>query len=91
MPRVLVVEDEPDTAALIADELTREGFRVETVGSDPKALNAVRRERPDVVILDRPLPGRSGGEVREWLNAVPANSTMPGLVLTDARASRDYK
>ena len=91
MPRVLVVEDEPDTAALIADELTREGFRVETVGSDPKALNAVRRERPDLVILDRTLPGRRGGEVLEWLKAVPATSSIPVLVLTAERASRVHK
>jgi CheY-like chemotaxis protein len=35
VPRVLVVEDEPDIAALIAYQLTREGFRVETAGNGP--------------------------------------------------------
>ena len=44
VPRVLVVEDEPDIAALIAYQLTREGFRVETAGSGPEALDAVGRE-----------------------------------------------
>ncbi len=36
--RVLVVEDEPDSSALIADELIHKGFRVETVGSGPQGL-----------------------------------------------------
>ena len=52
VPRVLVVEDEPDIAALIAYQLTREGFRVETAGSGTEALDAVAREVPDLVVLD---------------------------------------
>ena len=63
VPRVLVVEDEPDIAALIAYQLTREGFRVETVGSGPDALAAIDRELPHLVVLDRMLPGLSGDEV----------------------------
>ena len=55
VPRVLVVEDEPDIAALIAYQLTREGFRVETASSGIEALEAVDREVPDLVVLDRML------------------------------------
>ena len=66
-PRVLVVEDEPDIAALIAYQLTREGFRVETAVSGPEALKAVNREVPDLVVLDRMLPGLSGDEVLKAL------------------------
>jgi two-component system phosphate regulon response regulator PhoB len=43
VPRVLVAEDEPDIAALIAYQLTREGFRVETAGSGSEALDAIGR------------------------------------------------
>ena len=60
--RVLVVEDDPDIAALIAYQLTREGHRVETASSGPEALAAVGREIPDLMVLDRMLPGRSGDE-----------------------------
>ena len=61
VPRVLVVEDEPDIAGLVAYQLTREGFRVETSSSGPEALHAVSREIPDLIVLDRMLPGFSGG------------------------------
>lgn len=88
-PRVLVVEDEADIAALIAYQLTREGFRVETVGHGPGALQAVHREIPDLVILDRMLPGLSGDDVLERLRADPATRAIPVLVLTARREQED--
>jgi two-component system, OmpR family, phosphate regulon response regulator PhoB len=87
--RVLVVEDEPDIAALIAYQLAREGFRVETATSGPEALVAIRREVPHLVILDRMLPGISGDEVLERLRAEPATSRLPVLVLTARREQED--
>ena len=89
VPRVLVVEDEPDIAALIAYQLTREGFRVETVGTGPEALDAVGREIPDLVVLDRMLPGLSGDEVLERLKKEPATANVPVLVLTAKREQED--
>ena len=83
--RVLVVEDEPDIAALIAYQLTREGFRVETAGSGPEALDAIGRELPDLVILDRMLPGLSGDQVLKQLRAEPHTVSLPVLVLTAKR------
>lgn len=87
--RVLVVEDEPDIAALIAYQLTREGFRVETVGTGTGALQAVNREIPDLVVLDRMLPGLSGDEVLQALKEETATRTLPVLVLTAKREQED--
>jgi two-component system phosphate regulon response regulator PhoB len=88
-PRVLVVEDEPDIAALIAYQLTREGLRVETAASGTEALTAVGREVPDLVVLDRMLPGVSGDEVLRTLRADPATSGVPVLVLTARREQEE--
>ena len=87
--RVLVVEDEPDIAALIAYQLTREGFRVETAGNGPEALEAVGREIPDLIVLDRMLPGISGDEVLQQLKAEAVTSNIPVLVLTAKREQED--
>jgi two-component system, OmpR family, phosphate regulon response regulator PhoB len=89
VPRVLVVEDEPDIAALIAYQLTREGFRVETAGTGPEALQAVSRDIPDLVVLDRMLPGLSGDEVLQRLRAEAATSNLPVLVLTAKREQEE--
>ncbi|HKJ02777.1 MAG TPA: response regulator, partial [Longimicrobiales bacterium] len=89
VPRVLVVEDEPDIAALIAYQLTREGFRVETAGTGPEALQSVARDIPDLVVLDRMLPGLSGDEILRRLKEEPGTSSIPVLVLTAKREQED--
>ncbi len=87
--RVLVVEDEPDIAALIAYQLTREGFRVETAATGTDALSAVNREIPDLVVLDRMLPGLSGDEVLQNLRRESATKSIPILVLTAKKEQED--
>lgn len=87
--RVLVVEDEPDIAALIAYQLTREGFRVETAANGNEALSAVGREIPDLVVLDRMLPGLSGDEVLQTLRTESATKTIPILVLAAKKEQED--
>lgn len=87
--RVLVVEDEPDIAALIAYQLTREGFRVETAATGTEALSAVNREVPDLVVLDRMLPGLSGDEVLQAIRKEPGTRNIPVLVLTAKREQED--
>ncbi|HZD05241.1 MAG TPA: response regulator, partial [Longimicrobiales bacterium] len=88
-PRVLVVEDETDIAALIAYQLTREGYRVETASNGSDALTAVNREIPDLVVLDRMLPGLSGDEVLRELRQESATRALPVLVLTARREQED--
>jgi two-component system phosphate regulon response regulator PhoB len=88
-PRVLVVEDEPDIAALVAYQLTREGYRVETVANGPDALEAVNREIPDLVVLDRMLPRMSGDEVLKSLKLEAATRAVPVLMLTARREQED--
>lgn len=88
-PRVLVVEDEPDIAALIAYQLTREGFRVETAATGPEGLKAIGREVPDLVVLDRMLPGLSGDEVLARLKGESATRHLPVIVLTAKREQED--
>lgn len=87
--RVLVVEDEPDIAALVAYQLAREGVRVETVGDGAAALGAVEREVPDLVVLDLMLPGLSGYEVLRALRGQPATREVPVVVLTARRDEED--
>jgi len=87
--RILVVEDEPDIAALVAYQLAREGYRVETASTGADALSAVHRDVPDLVVLDRMLPGLSGDEVLRSLKRDPATRTLPVLLLTARREEEE--
>ena len=85
MSRILVVEDDTDIASLIVHYLVPAGHEAEvvTIGSD--ALAAARKRPPDLVILDRMLPGLDGLEICRALRADADLSAVPILMLT-ARA-----
>lgn len=87
--RVLVVEDETDIAALIAYELTRAGYRVETATTGRDALRAVEREVPDLIVLDRMLPEVSGDEVLRQVRSDASLGTLPVLMLTAKKEQED--
>lgn len=87
--RILVVEDEPEIAAVIAYQLARDGYRVETASTGIEALDAVSRDPPDLMVLDRMLPGLSGDEVLKAIRVNPATRTVPVLVLTAKREQED--
>jgi two-component system phosphate regulon response regulator PhoB len=80
--RVLVVDDEPDIVALIVYHLAKAGYRVSTAATGGDGLDAARRERPALVILDLMLPGLSGYEVLEQLRASESTRNVGVLMLT---------
>ncbi len=87
--RVLVVEDEAEIAALIAYQLTRAGYRVETALNGSAALDAMNRNLPDLVVLDRMLPGLSGDDVLKAIRSDAATRMLPVVVLTAKREQED--
>src|SRR2546429_3420474 len=81
--RVLVVEDNRDTSALLRDLLEAEGYQVESVGTGEAALEALEvNPETDLLVLDLMLPGMSGYEVIEKLRAEANQSRVPILVLS---------
>ncbi|MCX6523006.1 MAG: response regulator transcription factor [Actinobacteria bacterium] len=70
--RVLVVDDEPTVRDVVARYLERDGYVVREVGDGDEVAAAIESFRPDLVVLDVMLPGRSGLDVlRELGNRVP--------------------
>jgi two-component system response regulator BaeR len=84
--RVLLVEDEPSTAAVLTTALTEAGFAVQVLGDGRQVLPRVRRQRPDVVLLDISLPGLDGFSV---CRALRAESSVPVLMVTARGATPD--
>jgi DNA-binding response OmpR family regulator len=85
MSHILVVEDDPDIAELLRHYLERASHEVEVVTQGSDALPRVRERQPDLVILDRMLPGLDGLEICRVLRAQPATADMPVMMVT-ARA-----
>ena len=79
MKTILVVDDEPKIADLARDYLEHAGFTVRTAADGEAALAAVRRDRPDLVVLDLGLPGLDGLDVTR---AIRRDSNLPVIMLT---------
>ncbi len=80
--RILVVEDEPDIQELIRYHLDQAGFQVETASNGNVALQALRRRRPNLVVLDLMLPDRSGTELCREIRSDPDLKELPIIMVT---------
>jgi two-component system phosphate regulon response regulator PhoB len=80
--RILLIEDEPDIAEVLQYNLEKEGFEVEGARRGDAGLEAVRREPPDLVLLDLMLPGLDGLEVTRILKRDAATARLPIVMLT---------
>jgi DNA-binding response OmpR family regulator len=72
---ILVVDDDPEIVAMLNTRLSKRGYRVSTASDGTKALELAKRERPDVVLLDVMMPGKSGWEVARALKQDPLTQT----------------
>ncbi|MBI4536456.1 MAG: response regulator [candidate division NC10 bacterium] len=63
MPRIMVVDDEPDAVELLQEFLVAKGYEVLTATAGEEALQKVREERPHLILLDVRMPGMNGLEV----------------------------
>jgi len=81
-PRLLIVDDDPVIRLLACERLGAEGFDVVEVGSGGEAIEAFRRVRPDMLLLDVEMPGISGFDVCSAIRATPAGRHVPILILT---------
>lgn len=80
--RILIVDDEANIARIIKFNLEREGFSVETVTDGMTALARVKREAPDLIVLDLLMPKMDGWEVAEALKRDPETARIPILMLS---------
>jgi DNA-binding response OmpR family regulator len=88
--RILIVEDEPSIAELIAVNLTHAGYEVEKALQTDIAHNMMREELPSLLILDWMLPGKSGIQFAKELRANERTRSLPILMLT-ARSEESDK
>jgi DNA-binding response OmpR family regulator len=86
MPKVLVVDDEPNIMELAKLYLEREGYQVEGVNNGQDAISVLSSLNPDIIILDLMLPDIDGFEV---CRQIRAKSETPILMLTARKEDID--
>jgi len=85
----MLIEDEPHITEAIRFLLSRDGWQVSALRDGGEAEAAVRAARPDLLILDLMLPGRSGLEILSALRADAEFAALPVMMLTAKGQGRD--
>jgi two-component system phosphate regulon response regulator PhoB len=80
--KVLVVDDDPEILTMLTLRLGKRGYDVSTAGDGNRALELARRERPDLILLDVMMPGKSGWEVARALKNDPITETIKIIMVT---------
>lgn len=88
MPKILIVEDNPDLIGILKQLLSRD-FHVFTARTGEDGIVLADREKPDLVILDLQLPGMDGMEAGRWIKARLAPGHVPILALTALAGNGD--
>ena len=86
---VLVVDDDALARRLLHDLLTAKGHRVTEAGDGEAALEAIRREPPDVILLDAMMPKLNGFEVCNRVKSDPATALIHVLMITSFAERED--
>ncbi|WP_455234013.1 response regulator [Thiogranum longum] len=81
-PLVLIIDDNEDDRFMMSRMLERAGFRITETGAGEEAVAAVRRYRPQVVLLDLLMPGKGGLTTCRLLRAQPATERLPIVILS---------
>jgi len=89
MPRILVVDDEPNIVRLIQVNLERQGYQVDIANNGQQALDKIRIQRPDLLVSDVMMPEMDGFELLSNIRRDAALEDLPVIMLTAKAQDRD--
>ena len=79
---VLVVDDDAENVAILGTMLLERGYEVRIARDGRSALESVRQQRPDVILLDVMMPGVPGMQVLHYLKLDPGSASIPVVMVT---------
>ncbi|MCP4137589.1 MAG: response regulator [bacterium] len=79
---ILVVDDNPDNLRLLAEYLSRMGYRIRVARNGSRAYATIEKELPDLILLDIWMPGIDGYEVCRWLKDSDRTRNIPIIFLS---------
>ena len=89
MSRILVVEDNEPNRRMLARRLKRRGYEISTAADGAEAIDSVRREAPDIILMDMSLPVMHGWDATREIKSDPVTASIPVIALTAHALSGD--
>jgi DNA-binding response OmpR family regulator len=91
MKKILFVEDEPHLQKEVGEILTQEGFEVLSALDGEEGLELIKKEKPDLILLDLILPKKDGFEVLKEMKEDEDLKNIPVIVLTNLEGMGDVE
>ena len=88
MTKVMHVEDEPDTRKVVKEILEGEGYNVSSYPSGEKGVAAVKKEKPDLILLDIMMPGMSGWDAFKKIRNINKKAKVAFLSVLEVSPER---
>ena len=89
--KILIVEDDKFLRDLISQKLLKEGYDIAEAVDGEKGIEGVKKEKPDLVLLDLILPGVDGFEVLSQIKADPILAQIPVIILSNLGQKEDVE
>ena len=89
MKKILVIDDEADIAELVKMRLENEGYQVSTLTSSRDAIEVIKQEKPDLILLDIKMPGKDGYQVCDEVKSDDQIKNIPVIVFTAKPQEKD--
>jgi twitching motility two-component system response regulator PilH len=89
MARIMIIDDSPTDTRVFTTVLERNGHEVMSAGSAEDGLEAIRRDPPDLVLMDVILPGMNGFQATRALARDPATSAIPVIIVSTKNMETD--
>jgi len=83
MKKVLIVDDEPNIQKILGDKVKRAGFKLESAFDGIEALEKVKKNKPDLILLDIIMPRMDGISFLHELKKDPELDAIPVIMLTN--------
>ena len=80
--KIILIEDDPILSKVLFEELKDAGFEVRGALDGEAGLELIRKEKPDLVLLDIMMPKKTGFEVLEELKKSPETQSVPVIILS---------
>ncbi|NIS81694.1 MAG: response regulator [Anaerolineales bacterium] len=90
-PKILIVDDDTTIAGMFGVLLEGEGFQTVIVHGTSSAINIIRREKPDLVLLDVMVPGVSGLELCSYIRREPDLKDLPVIMVSARHSPEDVQ
>lgn len=87
--KIMIIEDEKDLLVLMEKKLTKEGYATVSAYDGEEGLIKIRKEKPDLILLDIVIPKKNGYQVLEEINSDPEINKIPIIILSNSEPNEE--